>query len=502
MPLIPTGYGAAWHRAVGAGLVPVIMCFVYLAGLAPSASAQEADAPMPGSPGVIAGTAGDPVLLRESPGFEAPVLGSLWEGTAVDLLAGPVAAADGSSWFQVAAGQSGFVPAGYVAASQPLAEAETAAPPPPDTVVADAISVDTGAVEAPSTGASEPLVTALPVPLGPTVTNADVNLRAEPSTEAEVLTVLPPGSAIEVMGAPTGAFTPVAANGVSGWVATEYVARAESAAPPMLAAPTIGADAQVGHPATTTDLVNLRAGPSYGDPVLATIPAGIEIAATGAIEAGFFPVWYQGQVGWVASDYLAFGVTDPAPPELLGEEVATDAPVLTVPEAAAPAMRAGLIWPFLGGGWEVIQGYNNGTHTNRSSFANYQYSLDLARTDGATAGQPIYAPASGTVEWVDGGSGGILIDMGNGYGIAMFHLTVDPSIGSGDSIQQGQAIGSISGPGGPGYAGTPHVDLTLWQLAGGGTHVSTPYTGQFAISGQDFPDLGGGNQHMGEEVSV
>src|SRR5690606_5907610 len=112
---------------------------------------------------------------------------------------------------------------------------------------------------------------------------------------------------------------------------------------------------------------------------------------------------------------------EPAP---LAPVVAPDQPPAAepAPVAAAPSNQStGIIWPFAGGEWKVVQGYNNGTHTNRGGFAQYKYSLDWARTDGKTAGEPVYAPVSGAIQWTDRGSGGILIDAGNGYGVALFH---------------------------------------------------------------------------------
>jgi hypothetical protein len=103
------------------------------------------------------------------------------------------------------------------------------------------------------------------------------------------------------------------------------------------------------------------------------------------------------------------------------------------------------------------------------------------------------------VEWVDRGSGGLLIDAGNGYGVALFHITVS-GVASGGAVERGQQIGVVSGPGGDGYMSTPHVDMTLWQLSGGG-HTATPFTGPNAIAGQEFPDTGGANQHMGVQVT-
>jgi hypothetical protein len=45
-----------------------------------------------------------------------------------------------------------------------------------------------------------------------------------------------------------------------------------------------------------------------------------------------------------------------------------------------------------------------------------------------------------------------------------------------------------------------HIDITVWRLGDGG-HEAVPFTGPNAIAGQEFPDTGGGNQHMGARVS-
>ena len=148
----------------------------------------------------------------------------------------------------------------------------------------------------------------------------------------------------------------------------------------------------------------------------------------------------------------------------------------------------------------MVQGYNTGTHTNRSDFAQYKYSLDWARVDGKTAGEPVFAPVSGTVQWVDRGSGGMLVDAGNGYGVAVFHVTLDRDLASGSTVAQGQRIGAISGPGGEGYMSMAHIDITVWRLSGR-DHESVPFVGPNAIAGQEFPDTGGANQHMGATVT-
>lgn len=512
MPSISSWRGAARRRAIRASFALTgLVCSWLLAailGASPAVAQEASGALLPGASATLGDGAGEGILLREAPGYDAAVLAPLVGGTTVEVLAGPLGAPDGTSWYQVAADQVGYVPAWLLVAAP--ATAPVPAEPPVATAVAPVPDGETW-------------VGAQPAPGGPATTSSAVNLRSGPSPEADVLLVLPGGSSVGVTGPAVSGFTPVSADGVVGWVSSQLLQDAAQDAAPEpasteadgphtdAAAPSPAAVSGLTGGATTTNNVNLRAGPSYGNAVLDVVPAGTVVEATGPLLTGFFPVSYNGQQGWIASDYLAFGAAEGS---IEAPTAAVPAPSPAVPGAspaveAAPAEPAasgftggsGLIWPFQGGTWNVIQGYNNGTHTNRSAFAQYQHSLDLAMVDGETAGQPMLAPASGTVEWVDGGSGGILIDMGNGFGAALFHVTVDPGIRGGDQVQQGQRIGVVSGPGGPGYAVTPHVQLTLWQI-GGGSNVSAPFVGPFAVSGQEFPDGGGANQYMGAEIAA
>jgi murein DD-endopeptidase MepM/ murein hydrolase activator NlpD len=186
--------------------------------------------------------------------------------------------------------------------------------------------------------------------------------------------------------------------------------------------------------------------------------------------------------GWAYSEYLSTGSGNAANAPNIGNQ-------------------GGLIvWPMSGGEWEISQGYN-GPYSHYNDGGNYQYyySFDLAQTDGSSAGTAIYSPVSGTVRWTEAGSGGMSIDIGNGYAFALFHVTVDSGLSAGDSVSQGQYIGTISGPGGNGYMGFEHVHISLWQTSDGGnwSRTAVPFSGDFAISGWDFPDIGGSNQHAG-----
>lgn len=301
---------------------------------------------------------------------------------------------------------------------------------------------------------------------GTSFTTSDLNLRAGPSTGDAVLAVMPPGASVTLSGGSSNGFLSVVYNGVEGWAYADYLSTG--------GAPSPGGQST---PAATTSALNLRSGPGPGNAVITVMPAGASITVTGDPQAGFFPVTYNGTSGWAAADFVSFGGSDPGP------------------------VGSGIIFPFSGGTWTVIQGHNGGTHQNRSAFAQYYYALDWARTDGNTAGQPIYAPASGTVGFNDPGSGGLAIVMDNGYTVAMFHVTIEAGgLGFGQRVTQGQYLGYVSGPGGNGYAATPHVDMTLWA-GDGQNHSAAPFTGANAISGVSFPDIGGWNQHAGVTVT-
>jgi murein DD-endopeptidase MepM/ murein hydrolase activator NlpD len=107
------------------------------------------------------------------------------------------------------------------------------------------------------------------------------------------------------------------------------------------------------------------------------------------------------------------------------------------------------------------------------------------------------------VRWTDPSTGGISIDIGNGHAVAMFHVTFNRGIEAGTPVQQGQLLGEVSGPGGPGFMGTAHVHFTLWATSDNGNwdRQAAPFTGQYAISGMDFPDTGGGNTYRGTQFS-
>lgn len=517
LQVIPAGASVSITGTGQSGFLPV--SYDGTSGWASAGFLAQGSGPAPSSPGATGtGTTTSPLNFRNGPGTGYGVISVIPQGTSVTLT-GQNSGGFLSISFN---GMEGWVAADYIATGSPAP-----APPPP----------------------SQP---SPPPATGSATTTTNLHLRSGPSTADRSLTVIPSGATVFLTGQSSNGFLSVSHNGISGWSFADFlsVGSAPAPTPPSTPAPATGT-------AVTTTNLHLRSGPGTSNSSLTVIPAGTSVSITGSAQNGFLPVAYNGLSGWSSATFLNTGGSPtapaPAPPSTstmvttarlnLRVNSSLSAAVLTVmPSGASVTVNgsaqsgflpatygarsgwasadflttggnpgtnpapggggSGIIWPVSGGTWSIIQGYNGGTHQNRSASAQYYYALDIARADGNTAGQSVYAPASGTILWLDSGSGGIAIDMGNGYVIAMFHGTFGGGLGRGQSVSQGQYLGTISGPGGPGYASTPHIDMTLWQSSDGGrTRTAAPYTGANAISGTSFGDTGGANQHGGSRFT-
>ena len=198
---------------------------------------------------------------------------------------------------------------------------------------------------------------------------------------------------------------------------------------------------------------------------------------------------------------------------------------ITLPGSPAAASSAGMKMPFASGStWVVSQGYNTspkegGDHYNcdpatlkdsisQSEKCNapwqYKYSLDLVRADGQTAGQQVLSPVNGTITWIDLSTGGLSINLGDGYAFALFHVNLEPSLAAGQTLSVGQVLGTVAPAGVANTGNTPHLHITLWKTTDGGnwSRTATPFSGSLAIDGYSFADLGSAHeQHRGTTVS-
>ncbi len=192
----------------------------------------------------------------------------------------------------------------------------------------------------------------------------------------------------------------------------------------------------------------------------------------------------------------------------------------SAPAALPAAAGAKIKLPFRSGEvWTFGQGYNTsptqgGSHWNCDASTlldqpsqtqgcrapyQYRYSIDLYVADGSTAGRAVLSPVNGVIRWIDESTGGMSIDLGDGYAVAFFHTDLFAGLAAGQPVRQGQQLAVVSPPGGGANGGWPHVHLTVWQTTDGGnwSRNAIPFTGTNAIEGVDFPDLGATvrNQH-------
>ncbi|MDQ2651812.1 MAG: SH3 domain-containing protein, partial [Chloroflexota bacterium] len=209
-----------------------------------------------------------------------------------------------------------------------------------------------------------------------------VLLRDAPGWDAAAVSELADGSALQITGdavsAPDGSlWSPVSANGATGYVPAGYVGAGSTeavpvhAAPvetedawapeavemasdpaladvaPVEAAPVVSQDPVVAQDpimapaapvgaATMTD-ANLRTGPSADASIMQVLPPGTPLTVDGAAQNGFVPVTGGGTSGWIAEQLLAQQAEPVALDPTLAVPDASVDPAVADPALAAPA---------------------------------------------------------------------------------------------------------------------------------------------------------------------
>jgi uncharacterized protein YgiM (DUF1202 family) len=133
-----------------------------------------------------------------------------------------------------------------------------------------------------------------------------VRLRAEPGPDGEVRALLPEGSAVLIETGPDSGgdgsawYEVVTRDGTTGYVAADFISAGSGGGEP------------VPEPlfATTTDTVNLRAGPSLADVVLDTLDQGTTVSISGESLDGWFAVSIGQTMGFIHGDYLTDGAQE------------------------------------------------------------------------------------------------------------------------------------------------------------------------------------------------
>lgn len=140
-----------------------------------------------------------------------------------------------------------------------------------------------------------------------------LNLRADASTSSQVLTVMPAGAAVTLLGEQRNGFVSVSYNGTEGWAFGQYLGSGGSPSAPSDGGDDGGATTGATGAAQTTSDLNLRSGAGTSFGVITVIPAGGQVQLLGSRQNNFAQLTYNGTQGWASLDYLTTGGGGAAP---------------------------------------------------------------------------------------------------------------------------------------------------------------------------------------------
>ena len=126
---------------------------------------------------------------------------------------------------------------------------------------------------------------------GGTVDASALNLRAEPSTNAEKLTTVPRGTDVIVVEKVSNEWYKVICKGIEGYMSAQYVDFAETL------------DAAFGTGTVQGTAVRMRGSADFSNNVLGYYNTGTQMTVTG-VSGGWYKVSYNGTIGYVSSDYM------------------------------------------------------------------------------------------------------------------------------------------------------------------------------------------------------
>ena len=282
---------------------------------------QEQDTPQLQEKQVAIVLADNGLNLRTRASRSADVLMTLPQGTMLEVSGDTV-----SGMIPVAlGGLSGYVAAEYVF----VASQEQLNPPTP-------------------TPTPEPTPEPTPTPFTGMATvsaRSGLKLRSEPYASASVMTTMPMGASVSVLGEGVNGFLPVRYGDIQGYAGADYLkfadqapiavptpaVTAEPTKVPQASGPVAGRTAMV----TAEGGLNMRADSNTYSDVLATLGYGVNVVVTGEQIGGFYPVRIGTLEGYVSADYLQFGTVVSEPED----------------EPASPAQQ---------GGYRVIVDSDNG----------------------------------------------------------------------------------------------------------------------------------------------
>lgn len=218
---------------------------------------------------------GDDVRLRDEPSYSGALIRFLPEGTVLDVVDGPITDGDGNIWYQLTFdGDTGFIVSDYLALDNGAAPRTTNASP--GTVIGSALIAGTN--------------------------NDGVRCRTTPSMGGAVLTVVPEGAIVDLIGAAESGWQPVNCAGTAGYVSAEFVSYDFSGSSDFGAAAATGQAIVAG---TNGDGVRCRTAASTSSGIITVLSEGSVVSLRGEAEGGWQPVICAGSNGYASAEYIS-----------------------------------------------------------------------------------------------------------------------------------------------------------------------------------------------------
>lgn len=200
--------------------------------IAPTATATPTTAAGVWPAGTIVHTTEDGVNMRAEPSKDADIVNQLNADIELEVVEGPQDS-DGETWYQVRLTSDetgGDWAIGWVAKSLLRAQNETATPTPSSTPGASPAASPAASPRAAGTPAASPTAAALKDGDIVVVTESNVRIRTEPSTDGEAFDVVPQEQDLRIIGGPERAnnitwyqVEYVGAEDITGWVASDFL---------------------------------------------------------------------------------------------------------------------------------------------------------------------------------------------------------------------------------------------------------------------------------------
>ncbi len=144
--------------------------------------------------------------------------------------------------------------------------------------------------------------------------------------------------------------------------------------------------------------------------------------------------------------------------------------------------------------WEIVAGYNTGTHSDADG--GDRQAIDLVRTDAATAGSAVLSPTSGSISYAS--SDCLSIRDAAGMEHLLCHIQPADGLRRGSQVVIGEHVGTVWADGLGNNGGLAHIHYAVHHSRGSGYMGETvPFVGAYAIEGVELQDGSDFNLHGG-----